>query len=127
MSQQDEISDWDGPIKYISKGKHKGKVLLPLGRTSAGFWPVLKTAFSAAGWQKIKELCDWEIMRQERVTFLICPYQLVDKSEVWCLHQPIDFEGHEANNREAEAKRSQRGGYSPRRDETSPGAFDVMD
>ena len=69
-------------------------------------------------------------MRERKVIFLICLYQLVDKSEVWCLHQTWDAEGYALNNQEAEARRSERSqprAYSPRQDETSPGAFDVMD
>ena len=122
-----QVSKWDGLIKHIPDRKGSRQVLLPLGRKTAGYWPVLCTQFTAEGWLKIKELCDWEIMRREQVTFLVCPYQLVDKTEVWCLYQTLDLEGHLANNADAEQRRIQQRNVSPRQGESSPGAFEVMD
>ena len=50
------------------------------------------------GWLKIQSLCDWEAFRTGQVTFIICPYQLMEKSEVWCLSETLDMAGWEANN-----------------------------
>ena len=123
-----QVSEWDGPIKHIRGRAGSYKTLLPLGRKTAGYWPVLCPYFTDAGWRKIKELCDWQLMQREQVTFLVCPYQLVDKTEVWCLYQTLDLDGHRANNADAEERRMNAArNVSPRQGESSPGAFDVMD
>ena len=89
---------------------------------------MLATQPNELGWQMLCEHCDWQMMRDRKCIFLICLYQLIDKSEVWCLHQTWDEEGYKMNN---DAAKQMRDAYQPKVSSSRPadllGAFDVMD
>ena len=71
--------------------------------------------------------CDWPTVRGRKVIFIICLYQLLDKSEIWCLHQTWDDEGYEANNAAAARLREARQAATVQYLAGSLGTFDVMD
>ena len=121
------LESWDGPVQRINAGPQAGKILLPLGRDTQGQWPVLEIAFTQLGWQMIDSACDWPTVKGRKVIFIICLYQLLDKSEIWCLHQTWDAAGYKANNDHAAQLRAAQQAATVRYSEVSLGTFDVMD
>ena len=92
------LESWDGPIKFMKSGRAVHKVLLPLGRSVAGNWPVLRLVLTEEGWAILDAVSNWDLMRARKIIIIICLYQLLDKSEAWCIGQTWDAEGYHANN-----------------------------
>ena len=98
MPQDVTLEKWDGPVKRLQSGPAKGKVLLPLGRTREGNWPVLALHLTENGWIMLEQACGAEYLRGRKVILIICLYQLLDRTEVWVLQQTWDDEGYAYNN-----------------------------
>ena len=105
---EENLESWDGPVKFLRNGPAKGKTLLPLGRSSSGNWPVLHVALTLDGWAMIDAACDWERVRTRKIILVICLYQLLDKSEIWCIQQTWDAEGYHLNNYQMGLQKAQR-------------------